>query len=181
MPLLTITDSDEPAYISQIETILSRVTVDYEPSSFIVVKIDNWFGDRWLEFSGKILGAVGARSHKTPTLPPFVPNRVISQHEFMLSPEGFVATSNPTPPLHRKQPSEQNLKRKLADVAPGSAIAWYSDRSKSTGQGALMCSVPHGDAYWNWYAGFSEEKHWAPTKCVGITIQELDQLEAGSL
>jgi hypothetical protein len=38
-----------------------------------VVKIDNWFGKRWLGFSGKALGALGVRKKKL-TLPPFHPH-----------------------------------------------------------------------------------------------------------
>ena len=43
-----------------------------------IVRIDSWFGPRWHQFAGKLLGAVGVHGKRPLPVPPFNPNRVLS-------------------------------------------------------------------------------------------------------
>ena len=79
-------------------------TVDTDHT--FVVKIDHWFGKRWLGFSGKAIGKLGVRKRKL-TLPPFIPSRVMSVRRFTAT--GKAAGRFPR--IHRWQRSGDNLQR----------------------------------------------------------------------
>jgi hypothetical protein len=61
---------DAPGFIAKVEGLASGIVGRYQPTSLILIKINNWFSMKWLRFSGKTLGAAGV---STPTLsvPPF--------------------------------------------------------------------------------------------------------------
>ncbi|MCA1709275.1 MAG: hypothetical protein LC808_40740 [Actinobacteria bacterium] len=69
--------TDDPGYLDWVEATVVGVEEAINTKQTYVVKIDNWFGKRWLGFSGKALGALGVRKQKL-TLPPFIPTRVVS-------------------------------------------------------------------------------------------------------
>ena len=78
---ITPEQDDAPDFVFAVERLTEGLLLRDKPRSIILIKIDNWFGSRWLAFSGKVMGAFGFRSN-TLTVPPFVPNRVISQGRF---------------------------------------------------------------------------------------------------
>jgi hypothetical protein len=130
------------------------------------MKIDSWFGSRWLGFSGKALGLVSIRNkpYKPPyrladkiRIPPFVPARVLSQRRFSAPDYREV---DPREPLHLQIPSTHALRRKAAEVAPGELLTWYSGSTAENGRGSLMAYVPVEGSYWAWYVGFERDNHW---------------------
>ena len=68
-------------YLDWVEAAVVGVEEAIKTDQAFLVKIDNWFGKRWLGFSGKALGALGVRKEKL-TLPPFIPSRLVSQRRF---------------------------------------------------------------------------------------------------
>ncbi|HEY1937489.1 MAG TPA: hypothetical protein VGJ33_06120 [Candidatus Angelobacter sp.] len=87
---------DSPEFINEINTTLNGVLRSTAPQEFTLVKIDGWFGPKWLSFSGKVLGALPVWKDNL-TVPPFVPNRVITQRTFLASniSRRIIETSNP--------------------------------------------------------------------------------------
>jgi hypothetical protein len=65
--------TDDPEYLDWVEATVVGVEEAIKTEQTYVVKIDNWFGKRWLGFSGKALGALGVRKKKL-TLPPSSPH-----------------------------------------------------------------------------------------------------------
>ena len=53
--------TDGPGYLDWVEATVVGVEEAFNTQQTYVVKIDNWFGKRWLGFSGKALGAFGVR------------------------------------------------------------------------------------------------------------------------
>jgi len=148
---------DAPDFVRQVEQVANGVIRLHAPETLVMIKIDNFFGSKWLGFSGKPLGALSIWFNPSYNpaaivrVPPFVPNRVVSQRKF----------SSPTyeeidcgESIHKQMPSRVALKRRVASVAPKSSLLWYSGKSEATGRGALMAYVPAGDSYWLWYAAF---------------------------
>src|SRR5262245_49609679 len=86
---------DDPKFVAWVERVIAGVESRFETDQSYVVKIDNWFGQRWLGFSGKAVGALRVCQRRL-TLPPFVPSRVLSQRRF------FSEDAPPRPhrPLH---------------------------------------------------------------------------------
>jgi hypothetical protein len=48
--------SDDPKFLDWVESVVVGVEKRFKTDQTFVVKIDNWFGKRWLGFSGKTLG-----------------------------------------------------------------------------------------------------------------------------
>ena len=53
--------TDDQGYLDGVEATVVGVEEAINTKQTYVVKIDNWFGKRWLGFSGKALGALGVR------------------------------------------------------------------------------------------------------------------------
>lgn len=65
-------DQDDACeFIAEVQVLAQGLLLTYAPPVVIVIKIKNWFGARWLNFSGKALGALGIWKTRL-TIPPFV-------------------------------------------------------------------------------------------------------------
>src|SRR5690606_15626064 len=132
------------------------VAARFEPHEIIVVRIDRWFGRRWLGFACKVLGALGTGRREGPevTIPPFVPARVRSQRRFAVE-DGALREVDAGKPLHIRQWSPENERRLIARLLPRrTLLAWISGGSSESGRGAIMVYAwepPEQLAYW--YAG----------------------------
>jgi hypothetical protein len=175
---------DASDFIRQVEQVTNGVIRRHAPETLVLIKIDNFFGSKWLGFSGKALGAIGVWHNPSyqpaniVRIPPFVPNRVVSQRRF----------SGPTyegidcgKPIHQRMPSRVALNRTAASAAPKSALIWYSGESKVTGRGAMMAYVPADDSYWLWYAALETGESWSVTETLDIKRDDFESLmEQGS-
>jgi len=151
-----IAQSDDALeFVQQVEQVANGVILRHAPVALVLVKIDNWFGSNWLGFSGKAVGAIGIwnKPYNRPAddlrIPPFVPNRVVSQRKFSKPTYEEVDEGGP---IHRKVGGGDALRRKIAKEAPGTAFVWYSGNSKAAGRGAVMVYAPVGASCWPWYA-----------------------------
>jgi hypothetical protein len=165
---IMIDSDDAPEFIAEIKPILNGVLRSAAPEDFILIKIDGWFGPNWLAFSGKVLGLLGVWN-KPLRVPPFVPNRVISQHVFS-GPDYEVESLRV--PLHRKMTGGFAVQRHMAREAGGSFLAWYSSDSLKNGRGSLMVYMP-GEEYWFWYAGWERNRRWDIVQTKEIGTQQL--------
>ena len=50
---------DAPDFIGHVEQVVNGVVRRHLPETLVLIKINNWFGSKWLGFSGKALGALG--------------------------------------------------------------------------------------------------------------------------
>jgi hypothetical protein len=164
--------ADSPEFIAQVQTLADGLLRTHTPPVLIVVKIDNWFGPRWLRFSGKVLGALGVRKSRL-TVPPFVPNRVVSQLKFVGPLYDEVVR---TKPIHVQTGSTTALQRYVADVAPGAMIVWYSGHSNKSGQGSMMAYVPTPGEYWPLYVRWANRDSWRVVETIEITSEDVHRL-----
>ncbi len=131
-------ETDDAMFLEAVGDTLNGMLLETKVAGVSVVKIRDWFGPKWLGFSGKKLGAVAV--HKLPlTLPPFHPNRVLSQRFYAFNADSL-AYEKVWPPfrLHIQQPSEQNTDRRFNNFIASGALVWVSSDSARTGNGALM-------------------------------------------
>lgn len=110
---------DAAGFIANVDLLLRGITTTQAPKDLILIRIDNWFGPKWLRFSGKILGAAGLWN-KTLTVPPFVPNRVVSERR--LSAPTYDERPN-RQPLHVSVSSERATYRYPSLEAHGAALS----------------------------------------------------------
>jgi hypothetical protein len=107
-------DSDE--FMGKARALALGVARDYEPARLYVIRIDNWFGPKWMHFAGKFTAGKGAAIgvHMTRLhVPPFVPSRVVGQRVFVAPDYEETAA---VAPLHIECSSKQALSRRIADV-----------------------------------------------------------------
>ena len=164
MEILT-QDDDAKGFIAQVEHCTNGILQTYTPPKLILIKIDNWFGSRWLRFSGKFLGELGVW-YSTLRVPPFVPNRVISERQFT-APDYLTGAAQQ--PIHIRTESKYALRRELSEIAPKASLIWYSGNSQKTKRGSLMAYIWHSNAYWAWYTEWAEGDCWkvVATKNIG--------------
>jgi hypothetical protein len=162
--------NDAEAFIAQVDALANGIVGKHTPESLILVKVNSWFGSRWLHFSGKTLGTVGIWRENRLSVPPFVPSRILSQRRFAASnylelPAG--------PPLHRKVSGGDAILRQIAAIEPNAAVLWYSGNSKITGHGCAMAYIPASGSYSCWYVSWAKRDAWHIEETVGITPQGL--------
>ena len=125
---------DSHDFIAIIEGLVNGLLAVEAPPSLKLIKIDNWFGPKWLGFSGKVLGALGVSMPKL-TIPPFVPNRVVSERE-LAGPSCEEIEDGGL--IHLSVPSSVALTRKAVEVVPKALLFWYSGGSQNSGRGSAM-------------------------------------------
>jgi hypothetical protein len=164
-------ESDATQFLGSVESIINKFVLSELPSHLYVIKIKNWFGQRWLTFSGKVMGVMGVWKSQL-TLPPFTPSRVLSEHYYSLSSGVYTLVPN-AKKLHVKQSTSQNLVRRAALVVPGSILIWYSSNSELQGRGAIMVYSLAGMEPWPWYIEFKRSDKWSVVRFRNVSLQEL--------
>jgi hypothetical protein len=184
---------DSAEFIGKARAIAIGVAQDFAPARLYVIRIDNWFGPRWMHFAGKFtvgkvgkFHAIGIGVHKARLhVPPFVPSRVVEQRVFV-SPE-YEETAA-VEPLHIEIPGKLALQRRIADIDKNAAFMWFSGESEAQKRGSVMVYLPvtfdqtasrqrklgSSGAF---YMGFlNNEKSWEPALLRGISRGEVAHL-----
>jgi len=174
LDITDITKEDDPAFVQVVASILDSVVSESAPEIIAVIKIDNWFDHKWLNFSGKVAGALGIWK-KELTIPPFNPNRVKSQMVYRLA-NGGKYVQIETPPLHIAQPSSENLKRTFKNNTSSGLFAWWSSNTVDNGKGSLMVYTHVDSDPSSWYASFDRDPEWEINKTKGIPSEILKRL-----
>ena len=171
---------DDPEFLSIAGRCLQGAAATYQPQSIFVVHLDNWFGQRWLRFSGKLMGAVGVRTHRL-TVPPFHPHRIRSEQQFQ---RNELATDygqrENGQALHRFQRSEANLNNYASLVSRSGMFLWYSGRTLYNGAGSLMLYSIQGGEDEAWYVSFKKQSRWYAANHVGISPERFTRMTNGS-
>ncbi len=165
---LHVEETDDPAFARFVLAALHRLGELYEPVASYVVRIDNWFSQRWLRFSHKCLGSFGVASSEL-VIPPFVPNRVVSEDFFGRLTDEPIA-------LHRHQTSSSNASRRLKSLVPQAALFWWSGGSKANGRGSLMAYLPTIEGHVPTYVELKRGEVWSVVTCVGVDSRVLREI-----
>lgn len=190
MPHTFLEPRDDPAFLAAIDRLIGSCVRQEAPQEVHLVHVDNWFGPKWLRFSGK--GRVGFYGCVTPdtaldafrreqlTFPPFSPNRIVAQHYFCRT--GPAVYEEQTAPrlVHRsaRRPSSENLNKRIVDFAPSAQFFWYSSGTASTDRGCVMTyAVRDGATDVPWYASLRREgARWAVDRAAGVDVRAVRSL-----
>lgn len=157
--------------------LIQNVVTQRSPAKLFVVRIDNWFGENWLGFGGKVMGAVGV--HPTElTVPPFKPSRVVSQRVFARAESGSYAEVDSVERLHRDIPSEENLRRTLRAITESGVFVWFSGNSQANGRGSVLVYDSTEAEPFAWYAGIARSEDWRIASQKGISRETVESLIA---
>jgi hypothetical protein len=182
---------DSAEFMEKVQALVVGFARDYEPARLYIVRIDNWFGPKWMHFAGKFTAGKGFAIgvHKTTLhVPPFVPHRVVEER-VVKGPEYEETVARPR--LHIKCTSELALTRRIADVDKDAAFVWFSSESEVQKCGSIMVYLPVASAQTAsrrderrrtgaFYMGFSQrEIGWEPAMLRGVSRAEVEHIEEG--
>jgi hypothetical protein len=157
---LATDQTDDAALIGIVNQIICGAVVRHQPKEVGIFKIDHWFDHKWMAFSGKTLGALGVWNKKL-TIPPFVANRIVNQWHYKRDEiSGAYQLTDPGTNIHHQGWAAENLHRFVNQVAPNSALFWYSGNTLATGRGSLMGYIPVEDDIWPWFLAFVRQDGW---------------------
>jgi hypothetical protein len=180
---------DSSEFMRKVRALVIGVARDYEPARLYVIRIDNWFGPKWMRFAGKFSAGKHfyAGIHKvTLHVPPFVPHRVVAERAFA-GPNYDETVARP--PLHIECASMLALTRRITDVDKEAAFIWFSSGSEAQQRGSIMVYLPvatlpppnrrewreRSEAF---YMGFSQRQgSWELAMLRGISRGEAAHLE----
>lgn len=179
---------DSAEFMKKVQALVVGVARDYMPARLYVIRIDNWFGPKWMHFAGKFSAGKGAYLgvHKRILhVPPFVPHRVVAERVFA-GPNYDETVARP--PLHIECTSELALTRRIADVDKEAAFVWFSSESEVQKRGSITVYLPFAFGPTTsrhkrhrtgaFYVGLSQhEMGWEPAMLRGISRGEVEHLE----
>ncbi len=169
-------EGDDAGFIMMTASIVTGIRKQIQPRSIRPIRIDNWFGEKWYRFSGKVMGAFGISKHQL-TVPPFVPSRVAEESYWVRTGRDDYQRNDEFTPLHQAFSSEENMRRYFNIVCPDSAVIWYSSNTRSNGRGAVMVYISSpGYDDTAWYVELIAKTKWMPSINNGFTRDEFIKL-----
>ncbi len=169
-------NTDDDHFLIEANKVICGVVSIHLPLQFMVFHIDNWFGDKWLGFEGKILGAFGVSNKSISVIPPFVQNRITTQSLFQRTDDQKYSYSGEGPQIYHQGKSSENFNNHLETNILETALFWVSGNSAINGRGSIMGYVPVKDKYWGWYLELSQLLNWNISKQIGIHNHEIEML-----
>jgi hypothetical protein len=174
---------DDPRFVSCAEKLVAAAAALGAQRDIVVVRIDNWFGLRWLRFpnrqyrgrwrplGGRPHGVLTVKKLREPAcfIPPFHPHRVLSEERFELHENGVVqGPFEPREPLHRMYTPKMKRERTFDEACEPGIYAWCSGNTKANDRAALMVYTHAIDGTSAWYAEFRRVDYWRVSRHVPI-------------
>ena len=171
---------DDIAFVRLVSRFVNHYVDACESSQVYLVHVDNWFGERWLGFRGKVLGAAGVRNRHVNDCelpaPPFKPSRIESALEFhRQSDVQYDVVSDSMAGLHADKPGDAFWYPKRPRI-----YCWYSGNTLVNTNGSLMIYDVTRDGSSGWYIGFARNRTWQPTTTKNMSMEECKAILNGS-
>lgn len=165
--------------------IMNGLIAKFAPLDWYLFEIDNWFDSKWLNFSGKTLGALGIWKSDT-TVPPFNPNRIIRSARFertVKQGEDYYKKLNQPDHIHTSQSSGENLNRKITQFSNDGIFIWYNSNAEDNDFGSILIYLVRDKEIRQVYICLKDNKkqtnqdsEWILHKGIGVTPREVDNL-----
>jgi len=178
---IIIRDGDAQDFIKSINKVMFGLIEKFQINEVCLVRIKNWFDHKWLNYSGKSViqfqGGAGLIDSSLKnewrekiTVPPFNPNRVLSETFFRMKP-----TENKMfeKPLHITKNSNDNIHNKISIFTKNGLFIWYSSDTVNNQKGSLMIYRVQDDIISTFYASFENNSGWKIKQTKDIPVSEL--------
>lgn len=172
-------ENDHPDFILNCEKIIKNKINLWKPVDIFVTRINNWFDEKWMGYSGNSFPGVSIWKGNI-TVPPFNPNRV-ELSDFYQKTNGRYIKKEHAKALHIYQNSIDNLKRFITDFTTNGLFVWYSGNSKANEIGTLMCYLVREAECQPFFITLSQKKGWNVSETNGILINEIQIILENSL
>lgn len=173
--------TDAVNFIASINKIISSLIDSYRFDDVFMIRIDNWFDHKWLNYSGKsvvqfqdsqlIESALQDEWREKITVPPFNPNRVLSEMFF-----GINSSVGTDKTLHTVKASNDNIHNRIINFSTNGLFIWYSSETERNQKGSVMIYKVQQGKVETFYVSFENNKHWKAKQVKGITTTELTNL-----
>lgn len=195
LPHTTLEPRDDPTFLAVVDRVIAALVSRDRPQDVHLVHVDNWFGPKWLRYSGKgvvafpkgytlgIVVALDDHYQEKLTFPPFTRNRIVSEHYFARTTGGAYEEQCPAQLVHRRRWRwrEQKLHRRVADFSASGLFAWYSSGSLKNDRASLLVYATSGESAYAWYAGFVLRDAWRIEHVKGVELDALLRLISGDM
>jgi hypothetical protein len=182
------TDKDDPGFVSLLESMIMNLLKESATEEVYVFQLNNWFDHKWLNYSGQ--GVLSGEDDeqadqvkltefhkKRITIPAFNPKRIILQKYYRKNKDNNYREAPLPREIHRKQRSQQNLHRPIADQSDSAIFIWYSANTIRNQRGSLMVYLIQEDQVETWYASFLiENKQWKIKQAKGKSLEAVEKL-----
>ena len=177
------TDAEE--FKSIVETIIHHLIQTFNPTEVSVIRIRNWFDHIWLNYSGKQILKYDTKSNPgipfvlepywntEITIPPFHPNRVLSETKFR---KKEINNTSFLEPFHTVQSTIENKKNLIARRTNNGLCVWISSNSEVNRQGSLMVYQIKNSEVQSWYISIEEKDVWKIVKTKDISKKEIEAI-----
>lgn len=170
---IQLTKDDDPRFVALVRRSVAASVRSFQPADVFVIRIDHWFDHKWFAFAGKLYGALAFHKPQRLTVPPFIPDRVVSEEVFTLGIDRATYNKSRAQSLHRYQHSGENLSRSIGHVSDSAVLVWFSGDTAHTDLGSLMVYAIQGETQHGWYASFRRGADWKLNKVRGLSRAEL--------
>ena len=146
-------EDDDVFFINLVQQTISGSINSALLEHFAVIKIKNWFDDKWLGFGGvrrdysgllSFEPGLAVRRRFRKSLPPFARSRIVYLKSY--------GSPNKNP----------------------AGVYYFSGNSKSNGRASLLASVPGSGEHWDWYVGYSRTPEWHAIRHKNVSANEIE-------
>lgn len=175
-------NTDAEGFKEIVDTIVNNLVKTFNPDEISIVRIKNWFDHKWLNYSGKQILKYDTRTNpsipfvlepywnKEITVPPFNPNRVLSESRHR---KKGISNARFEEILHKFQWSTENRNNLISRRMNNGLCIWISSNSKTNRQGSLMVYQIKDSEIQSWYACIEEKDDWKITKTKGVDKNQI--------
>ncbi len=175
IPTISKDRDDQVLFIENLNKIICHSVNSYNTKDIFITKIDNWFDQKWMCFSGTLMHEISIWAISEIKIPPFHPNRV-RDTSFYEKQDDLYVKSELQSPLHIFQKGSANLKRKIIDITTDGLLIWYSGNSESNEVGTIMIYIVKEEECQPLFITFKKGKDWNASQTSGILMKEVKEI-----
>jgi len=192
-PRIASLPKDDSAFVALVGRAISGELEAKAVHGLFVVRIDNWFDHKWLNFSGIGRVAFGQttdlmtfdldtsleafhRTGRQSTFPPFTPNRVVTEDYYRRDEQSSYVLKEDGPWIHSsaREGSNSNFHFRIVTHNNSGLFVWFSSNTLANRRGSLMVYRANGRIITSWYASFLCDVDWRVVRTRGIPRQHLE-------
>ena len=181
---IKIESGDANDFIKSLNRIIEKLIDQFGINEVCLIRIKNWFDHKWLNYSGNsvvefpgggglIDSALNGEWREKITVPPFNPNRVLSELFFRIEPtDNKMFEKN----LHKTKSSNDNIHNRISNYTENGMFVWYSSNSEINQKGSLMIYIVQINDVKTFYVSFVNENNWKINQAKNISAKELENI-----
>jgi len=181
---IKIESGDANDFIIDLNKIIGKLIDKKEINEVCLIRIKNWFDHKWLNYSGKsvvefrgggglIDSSLNNEWREKITVPPFNPNRVLSELFFRIEPtHNKLFEKN----LYKKKESNENIHNRISAYTKNGMFVWYSSNTEINQKGSLMIYIVQDDNIKTFYVSFVNSNGWKINQTKDISATELENI-----